>query len=304
MNKPRTIRKLFKSKPVTEGAGVELKRVFGFNEVPQFDPFLLLDDFTSDDPQHYLMGFPWHPHRGIETITYVLEGSIDHRDSLGNKGTIHPGDLQWMAAGSGIIHEEMPLGSTKGIIAGFQLWLNLPAAEKMSPPRYREIKAAEIPEVHTDEQVTMRVIAGTMQNTTGPVDGLSVKPLFLDVIIPPSTSWNISVDPEQTVFTYTIAGAAWFSHNTEELPFHTLDRINYFDMDTTALVTPQTAVLYNTDGDHLHIVTDVEPVRFLLLTGTPLDEPVAWHGPIVMNTEAELNQAFEDYRNGTFVQRQ
>ncbi|RNA71129.1 pirin family protein [Prosthecochloris sp. ZM_2] len=301
MNKPRSIKRVQKGKPVTEGAGVHLNRVFGYSDAPRFDPFLLLDDFTSNDPQHYLMGFPWHPHRGIETVTYLLEGSIEHRDSLGNNGIIHPGGIQWMTAGSGIIHEEMPLGSNEGIIAGFQLWVNLPASDKLMPPRYRDIPAADIPELHQEHNITLRLISGTVDNTTGPVTGIAVDPLFLDVIIPPETAWNFPVPGDHAVFTYTIAGSAYFSHNTDTLPFDIVDGTNYFDMETNALTGSQTVVLYDSDGDHLHIETSEEPVRFLLIAGKPLDEPIAWHGPIVMNTEEELRQAFDDYEQGRFV---
>ncbi|RDD29766.1 hypothetical protein CR161_03070 [Prosthecochloris sp. ZM] len=288
MHQPRTIRKVFKSKPVTEGAGVKLKRAFGFSESPLFDPFLLLDDFRSDNPDDYLAGFPRHPHRGIETITYLLEGHVEHRDSLGNSGRINAGDVQWMTAGSGIIHEEMPVGSSRGGIAGFQVWANLPASQKMTPPRYRDISAEMIPEVHLDNQISLRVIAGEIEGIKGPADDIAIDPVFLDIIIPPETAADFPVNPAHSAAAYIIGGSATFSHDMQ-------------DMNASASPGNETVLLFNTDGDHLHIVTHEESVRFLFLSAKPLNEPVAWHGPIVMNTNHELQKAFEDYENGTFI---
>ena len=300
MEKPRTIQKVFKSKPVTEGAGIKLKRAFGFSQVPLFDPFLLLDDFRSGNPADYLKGFPWHPHRGIETITYLLEGTVGHKDSLGNEGVIHPGDVQWMTAGSGIIHEEMPFGNDRGSVAGFQLWANLPASQKMTAPQYRDITAAMIPEVSLGQGITARIVCGRLQGSTGPVEGIAIDPEYLDITIPPGATWNHPVKDGRTVFAYVIAGKGLFSHDTEPLSFDT-QGVSYFDMETGPFMENETVVLYSMDGDHIHVSTDESPVRFLLLSAKPLREPVAWHGPIVMNTRKELQTAFEEYHSGTFL---
>ena len=301
MEKPRAINKVFKSTPVTEGAGVTLKRAFGFSQIPLFDPFLLLDDFRSDNPPDYLKGFPWHPHRGIETITYLLDGSVQHHDSLGNKGVIHPGEVQWMTAGSGIIHEEMPFGNSQGGVAGFQLWANLPASQKMIPPRYRNITREIIPEIHLQSGVSVRVICGKAEGVTGPVEGITTEPEYLDVTLPAGRTWNHPIQEGHTAFTYIIAGEGYFSHNTEPFSFDTAG-VNYFDMETGPLMDNETLVLYDSDGgDHVHVSTENSPVRFLLISGNPLHEPIAWHGPIVMNTRKELQTAFEEYSNGTFL---
>ncbi len=302
MDKPRTIRKVIRSKPVTEGAGVKLKRAFGFSEVPLFDPFLLLDDFRSENPQEYLMGFPWHPHRGIETITYLLEGHVAHRDSLGNCGTINPGDVQWMTAGSGIIHEEMPVGNSNGSIAGFQLWINLPASQKMTSPRYRDIRADMIPELHLDNHISIRVIAGNIEGTRGPVNDIAIEPVFLDVIVSPETLANLPVNPLHTAIVYIIAGEGSFSLDNEAFSFDS-EETGHLDMSSTTRFDNQTLLLLNSDGDHLHIATEEKPVRFLFFSGPPLNEPVAWRGPIVMNTDSELRTAFEEYENGTFIRQ-
>lgn len=300
MDKPKTIEKIFKSKPVTEGAGVNLKRAFGFSQLPLFDPFLLLDDFCSNKPADYLKGFPWHPHRGIETVTYLLEGSVEHRDSLGNKGIIHPGEIQWMTAGSGIIHEEMPFGDKKGNIAGFQLWANLPASDKMIRPRYRDIRADMIPEVHLRNGTTVRVICGEIDGIPGAVNGITIDPEYLDVTVLAGATWNHFVKEGYTVFTYIIAGTGYFSHDTEPFSYDA-EGVNYFDMETGPLMDNETLVLFSRNGDHIHVTADENPVRFLLFSGKPLNEPVSWHGPIVMNTREELQEAFEEYHNGTFL---
>ena len=300
MEKPRSVAKVFKSKPVTEGAGVQLKRAFGFSQVPLFDPFLLLDDFRSDNPADYLKGFPWHPHRGIETITYLLEGSVQHHDSLGNKGVIHHGEVQWMTAGSGIIHEEMPFGNSKGTVAGFQLWANLPASQKMMPPRYRSITAEMIPVAHLQNGVSIRIISGAADGKNGPVEGVVTDPEYLDVTVPSATGWDHAVKQGYTVFAYIVAGEGYFSHNTDLFSFDS-EGVNYFDMETGPLMDNETLVLYDEHGDHVHVSTENSPVRFLLFSGKPLHEPIAWHGPIVMNTRKELQTAFEEYNNGTFL---
>jgi redox-sensitive bicupin YhaK (pirin superfamily) len=299
MPQTRKIRKVFRSKPTIEGAGVHLERVFGFSEVPQFDPFLLLDDFRSDTPEHYLKGFPWHPHRGIETITYVLRGDVEHGDSLGNKGIIGSGDVQWMTAGSGIIHQEMPKGDENGSMYGFQLWANLPSADKMMDPRYRDIKSAQIPEVRLPGGATIKVIAGEVAGTKGPVSDIVIDPEYLDVTLPPNSEFTHPTNPGHTVFAYVIDGQGFFCK--EKNPFtYEMEGKNYFDIQRTPFVDDRTIVLFE-DGEEIAISTAQKKVRFLLISGKPIGEPVAWYGPIVMNTQVELQTAFEEYRQGTFL---
>lgn len=299
MSTPRKIQKLFKSKPVLEGAGVHLKRAFGFSQVPLLDPFLLLDDFRSDNPEHYLKGFPWHPHRGIETITYVLAGDVEHGDSMGNKGNITSGDVQWMTAGSGIIHQEMPKGDAQGNMAGFQLWANLPAKKKMMHPRYRDIQADQIPSVQLDNGTELKIICGRVGETEGPVRDIVIDPQYIDVSVPPHTTYAHPTKQGHTVFVYVIDGKGFFCQ--EKKPFtYEAEGLNYFDMQREPYLKNETLVLFE-DGDHVLASTEEEGVRFLLVSGKPLQEPVAWYGPIVMNTREELQQAFEEYRNGTFI---
>jgi len=299
MAKKRKIQKIIKSKPTIEGAGVHLKRVFGNSEVPLFDPFLLLDDFRSDDPEHYLKGFPWHPHRGIETITYVLKGDVEHGDSMGNKGVISSGDTQWMTAGSGIIHQEMPRGDTNGIMEGFQLWANLPKTHKMMEPRYRDVKSSQVPEVVRGSGARIKVISGTVQDVQGPVKDIVIDPEYLDVTVPSHTEFVHETKRAHTVFAYVIEGKGLFCN--EKDPFaYDMEGTNYFDMQREPLVGNGMLVLFS-DGDTITVTTQGDPVRFLLISGKPIDEPVAWYGPIVMNTEDELRIAFEEYRNGTFI---
>jgi redox-sensitive bicupin YhaK (pirin superfamily) len=299
MEKQRSISKVFKSKPVVEGAGVFLKRAFGFSQQPVFDPFLLLDDFRSGNPEDYLKGFPWHPHRGIETITYVLEGVVEHGDSLGNRGRIGTGDIQWMTAGSGIIHEEFPFGDERGIMAGFQLWANLPASHKMMPPRYRSVSRDQIPVRHLENGVEIRVISGTVADTEGPVKDIVITPRFLDITVPSGTRCSLQTERGHTALAYVIAGNGYFCHETEPFSYDA-EGVSYFDMETQPFMDNETLVLFS-DGDSVSVTTDEEPVRFLFFSGKPLREPVAWYGPIVMNTREELRTAFEEYRNGTFV---
>ncbi|MFO7462313.1 MAG: pirin family protein [Desulfatiglandales bacterium] len=299
MNRFRTIYKVVKSKPAIEGAGVHLKRVFGHSQVPLFDPFLLLDDFRSDNPSHYLKGFPWHPHRGIETITYVLRGRVEHGDSMGNTGVISPGDVQWMTAGSGIIHQEMPKGDPEGFMGGFQLWANLPASGKRMNPRYRDVNSDHIPEVVLEQGTRVRVICGEVSGQKGPVRDIVIDPEYLDVTVPPETEFSHPTKPGHKVFAYVIGGAAYFCQ--EKKPFvYEVEGANYFDMDTDPLIGNETLVLYG-DGEKIVVSTEKQPVRFLLVSGRPLGEPVAWYGPIVMNTQAELEAAFDEYRHGTFI---
>ena len=281
MIKSRKIKKVYTSKPTLEGAGVHLKRAFGFNEVPEFDPFLLLDDFRSDNPQYYLKGFPWHPHRGIETITYMLRGNVEHGDSMGNKGVIGSGDVQWMTAGSGIVHQEMPKGDEAGYNWGFQLWANLPRSHKMMDPRYRDVKKDQIPEIETAAGVKIKIIAGEVNGTKGPVKDIVIDPEYLDVTVPARTEFIHPAKSGHTVLAYVTGGTGYFS-------------------DEKKMFSNNNLVLFN-DGEQLSVTTENEPVSFLLISGMPIKETVAWHGPIVMNTRKELEVAFEEYENGTFI---
>jgi quercetin 2,3-dioxygenase len=280
--KTRTISRLFKAQPTIEGAGVHLKRVFGNPEMARFtDPFLLLDDFRSNDPSKYIAGFPWHPHRGIETITYMLEGCVEHGDSMGNKGVIESGDVQWMTAGSGIIHQEMPKGDKKGSMYGFQLWANLPASHKMIAPRYREVKATDIPEVTLEREVKVRIICGSTGGVVGPVKEIVTNPVYFDISVPPETTYLHPIQNNMTAIAYIFKGNAVFGEEKVE-------------------AENKTGLLFS-NSDHIAISTHDEGVRFLFLSGEPIKEPIAWYGPIVMNTEEELHLAFEEYRNGTFI---
>jgi hypothetical protein len=293
------IRRVIRARPTVEGAGVHLKRVFGFQEVPALDPFLLLDDFHSDDPARYLPGFPWHPHRGIETITYVLQGKVAHGDSMGNRGTIGEGDVQWMTAGSGIIHQEMPAGDRDGVLWGFQLWANLPAREKMREPRYREVKAEEIPVVEREGGMKARLIAGTLDGVEGPVRDVVTDPTYMDITIPPETPGTLPVPPGATVAAYVIAGSGCFDPRRDAYAFEVLGA-NYFDLELGTGIRNETLVLYG-EGDTLAVLSGKDGLRFLLMAGKPLREPVAWYGPVVMNTQEELRVALQEYRDGTFL---
>jgi redox-sensitive bicupin YhaK (pirin superfamily) len=300
MNQVRKIEKAWKSRPTLEGAGVHLKRAFGFQEVPQLDPFLLLDDFHSRDPKDYLPGFPWHPHRGIETITYVLHGKVDHGDSMGNKGTIGSGDVQWMTAGSGIIHQEMPKGSKEGLMWGFQLWANLPRSQKMMDPRYRDVKSKQIPEVILDSGTKLKIICGTVNDVFGPVKDIVIDPEYLDVSIPPEKTFVRPVKSGYTVFVYVIAGKGYFDQGRDAYAREVIGS-NYFDLKRECLISAENLVLYGRFGNQIMVTTEEVAVRFLMVSGKPIGEPVAWYGPIVMNTQEELRIAFEEYQNGTFI---
>ncbi len=302
VNIHRAIKKVWKSEPTIEGAGVHLKRAFGFHELPLLDPFLLLDDFRSENPADYRAGFPWHPHRGIETITYVLDGDVEHGDSMGNKGDISAGDIQWMTAGSGIIHQEMPKGNSKGQMFGFQLWANLPAKSKMMDPRYRGVKHNEIPVVSTADGALVSVICGTVNGTQGPVQGIVTDPEYLDVELPAGKTFSHAVKADHTVFAYIIGGQAYF--DPARTPFaYDAAGVNYFDMQPPCACGDGCLVLYQPGGTQISVTTDKHAVRFLLVSGKPLGEPIAWYGPIVMNTQEELRTAFEEYQQGTFVKR-
>jgi quercetin 2,3-dioxygenase len=297
----RSIRKIWKSRPTVEGAGVRLRRGFGFDEVPQFDPFLLLDDFRSANPADYEAGFPWHPHRGLETITYVLGGEVEHGDSMGNRGVIGAGDVQWMTAGSGVVHQEMPKGDAAGSLRGFQLWANLPATRKMMPPRYREVKSADIPIVRTKEGATIRVVCGRLHGAQGPVREIVTDPEYLDVEVPAGATFKHAVKRGYTAFAYVFEGEGFFDRERDAFK-HDAVGANYFDMSRPCVCGDGTVVLYEEEGEEVVVTaTEEKPVRFLLVSGKPLREPVAWYGPIVMNTQEELRVAFEEFENGTFV---
>ena len=297
----RQISKLFRSKPTIEGAGVHLKRALGFQDVHPFDPFLLLDDFRASDPASYLPGFPWHPHRGIETITYVLAGRVEHGDSMGNAGVIGEGDVQWMTAGGGIIHQEMPKGRADGVMGGFQLWANLPASHKMMEPRYREVKAAEIPTVTVGGGAEVKLVAGRIGKVEGPVRDVVTNPEYLDVAVPAGAQFSHRVPPGHTALAYVIEGKGYFDERRDPYAFEAAGA-NYFDLERDCLIGSEHLILYG-DGDSVTVATADAPVRFLLFTGRPLGEPIAWYGPIVMNTRDELRRAFEDFRDGTFVKK-
>jgi hypothetical protein len=284
----RAISRAWTSQPTMEGAGVHLRRAFGHRELPQIDPFLLLDAFRSENPDDYRRGFPWHPHRGIETITYILDGDVEHGDSLGNSGVISPGDVQWMTAGSGIIHQEMPKGDGKGRMAGFQLWSNLPAKNKMMNPRYQEVKQAQIPIVKTDEGASVRVIAGEVDGVQGPVRAIVTDPQMLDVSLPAGTQFTRVTNPGHTAFAYIFEGEGNFGAGSG--PRGGRDGMLHTD----------TVALYGA-GDRITVRSESKPVRFLLVSGRPLKEPIAWHGPIVMNTDEEIETAFQEFQNGSFV---
>jgi hypothetical protein len=296
----RRIANIFRSVPTMEGAGVHLKRAFGYHQVPLFDPFLMLDDFHSSRPEEYLAGFPWHPHRGIETITYILEGLVEHGDSMGNKGVIGAGDVQWMTAGSGIIHQEMPQESPTGTMWGFQFWANLPASQKMMPPRYRDVPAATIPEVLLDSGTRVKVVSGTVNGVQGPVRDIVIEPELLDVSVPGGEIFEHAVPDGHTVVAYVLAGEGHFDEGRDPFSYE-FSGSGWLDLERSCTFGPETVVLYGRQGESVRVSAGPERLRFLLLAGRPLGEPVAWQGPIVMNTREELRLAFEEYHNGTFV---
>jgi len=295
----RPIKQLTQAAPVIEGAGVHLHRAFGFGKTEDFDPFLLLDDFRNDNPDHYRAGFPWHPHRGIETITYILSGTVEHGDSLGNQGSLGAGDIQWMTAGRGILHQEMPKGDANGQMHGFQLWANLPAAHKMTAPRYQDVQATDIPEITDDDGTKARVICGTFWRQKGPVEGIAADPRYLDIAIPPGRRKILPVETDRHAFAYIFAGAGTFrdasapqSVKTEHLDLS--GEVSSEEMGNRSLV------LFD-NGNEVTVQAGAQGIRFLLVSGRPLEEPVAWRGPIVMNTQEELQQAFSELQNGSFI---
>jgi redox-sensitive bicupin YhaK (pirin superfamily) len=296
----RPVKSIVTSKPAIEGAGVKLNRAFGFGNTGDFDPFLLLDDFRNDRPDDYQAGFPWHPHRGIETITYVLAGNVEHGDSLGNRGNLGAGDVQWMTAGRGIMHQEMPQGDAAGRMHGFQLWANLPSSLKMTAPRYQDVKAAEIPEITDDDGTRVRVVCGDFWGRRGPVEGVAADPRYLDIFVPPGLRKTLPVELGRHAFAYVFEGSGDFRAASK--PFGVLTEKS--DGVNETLVREETGnrslVLFDS-GDEVTVQAGEQGIRFLLVSGKPIEEPVAWYGPIVMNTQAELQQAFSELRKGTFI---
>jgi redox-sensitive bicupin YhaK (pirin superfamily) len=295
----RPVKRVLQSKPTLEGAGVKLRRAFGFGDTTDFDPFLLFDDFRNDAPEDYRRGFPWHPHRGIETITYVLSGNVEHADSLGNHGTLGDGDVQWMTAGSGIIHQEMPRGDAQGRMHGFQLWANLPSTLKMTAPRYQDVSSADIPDLVDDDGTRVRVVCGSFQGTRGPVDGIAADPIYIDVSIPPGRQKTLPVEVSRHAFAYVFAGSGRFKDASDPRPVKT-DGLGAGAVGAADEVANRSLVLFDR-GDEVTVRGGDAGVRFLLVSGKPIEEPVAWYGPIVMNTEQELQNAFAELRDGTFI---
>ncbi len=297
----RPVKHVTQSQPHVEGAGVKLRRAFGFGETTEFDPFLLFDDFRNENPADYRAGFPWHPHRGIETITYVLAGQVEHGDSLGNRGNLGAGDVQWMTAGSGILHQEMPQGDTQGRMHGFQLWANLPSSLKMTAPRYQDVKGADIPEVVDDDGTRVRVICGDFGGTHGPIDGVAAEPRYLDVSVPPGRRKRLAVETTRHAFAYVFAGSGTFRDASDPRSVRT----DHVGGAASAAANRDEAgnrslVLFDR-GDEVVVQAGPEGIRFLLVSGKPLEEPVAWWGPIVMNTREELQRAISELRDGTFI---
>jgi hypothetical protein len=296
----RPVKRIVQAVPTLEGAGVKLNRAFGFGTTDEFDPFLLLDDFRNDRPADYRAGFPWHPHRGIETITYVLAGTVEHGDSLGNSGRLGAGDIQWMTAGSGILHQEMPQGDAQGRMHGFQLWANLPASLKMTDPRYQDIKAAAIPEIVDDDGTRVKVICGDFWGRKGPVEGVAADPHYLDVRIEPRRRKTLAVEVDRHAFAYVFEGAGTFSGASEPFGILTEKAENAGETLVREQTGNRSLVVFDR-GDAVTVEAGEKGIRFLLVSGRPIAEPVAWHGPIVMNTQAELRQAFTELNNGTFI---
>jgi len=295
----RPIKRLSEPTPTIEGAGVRLRRAFGFGDTRETDPFLLLDDFRNERPEDYLAGFPWHPHRGIETITYVLAGTVEHGDSLGNSGVLGAGDVQWMTAGSGIIHQEMPKGDHGGRMHGFQLWANLPASLKMTAPRYQDVKGTDVPEVTDDDGTKVRVVCGSFWGVSGPVDGIAAEPSYLDVSVPPGKKKTLPVETTRHAFAYVFAGSGKFANASPPRDVRT-DRIGAWKTPVWEHAENRCLIIFDR-GDEVTVEAGEQGIRFLLVSGKPLQEPVAWYGPIVMNTQAELKQAFAELQDGTFL---
>jgi len=299
----RPVRSISSAQATMEGAGVHLYRVFGFGDTQESDPFLLLDDFRNDDPKFFEKGFPWHPHRGIETITYVLEGEVEHGDSLGNRGVLGRGSVQWMTAGSGIMHQEMPRANLSGQMHGFQLWANLPSSLKMTEPRYQDIQGSDIPDVIDDDGTRVKIITGKFWGKSGPVDGVAADPMYLDVSVPPNTRKTLPVDTYAQTFAYVFAGAGTFRDASNPQGVRVEKEFDGNELNIRDMTGNRTLVRFDT-GDEITVQSGPDGIRFLLVAGQPIQEPVAWHGPIVMNTRAELRQAMKDLQNGTFIQSQ
>ena len=295
----RPVKNVRSAKPTIEGAGVKLRRAFGFGDTTDFDPFLLLDDFRNENPADYLAGFPWHPHRGIETITYVLAGSVAHGDSLGNRGSLGAGDVQWMTAGSGILHQEMPRGDPEGRMHGFQLWANLPSSLKMTAPRYQDVAARDIPEAVDDDGTSVRVVCGEFWGKRGPVEGVAADPRYLDVSVPPGVRKRIPVDRAHHAFAYVFAGSGSF--RDASAPQAVRNELEGLLAKPVGGETGNRSLVLFDRGDEVTVEAGDQGIRFLLVSGRPLEEPVAWQGPIVMNTAEELRQAMADLRSGTFI---
>ncbi len=295
----RPVKKIIQARPAIEGAGVNLRRAIGFGDPSESDPFLLLDDFRNERPEDYLAGFPWHPHRGIETITYVLAGSVEHGDSMGNKGVISSGDIQWMTAGSGIIHQEMPKGDNAGRMHGFQLWANLPSSLKMTSPRYQEIKSNDIPEVTEDDGTAARIICSNFWGKVGPVEGIAANPIYVDVSVPPGKKKSLPIDTRNNAFAYVFAGSGKFCNASGPLAVPT-ESVGWSDTTPPVEAQNRSLILFDS-GDEVTVQAGDEGIRFLLISGKPLKEPVAWYGPIVMNTQDELRKAFQELQSGTFL---
>ncbi|MFN3937547.1 MAG: pirin family protein [Gemmobacter sp.] len=289
-----------RAQPTLEGAGVRLHRAFGFNDPERLDPFLLFDDFRGDRPQDYLAGFPWHPHRGIETITYVLSGTVEHGDSLGNRGTLGAGDVQWMTAGSGILHQEMPQGDAQGRMHGFQLWANLPSHLKMTRPRYQDVRGSDIPVVQDDDGTVVRVITGDFWGRSGPVDGIAAEPLYLDISVPPLKHRRFPVDTRRSAFAYVFEGSGRFADASAPRGVLLEKEVMGQEVHVRDLSGNRTLVQFGA-GDEVAVTAGPDGIRFLLVAGAPIREPVAWHGPIVMNTREEIAQAVRELRNGSFI---
>ena len=297
----RPVTKKSTAQPTKEGAGVSLYRAFGFNNPEESDPFLMLDDFRNDDPANYSMGFPWHPHRGIETITYILEGTVEHKDSIGNQGILSSGDLQWMTAGSGIMHQEMPKGNVNGEMHGFQLWANLPSSQKLISPRYQDIKSKEIPLLEDNDGSKIKVIIGDYKGIMGPVDDVAAQPQYLDIYVPPNTVKVIPVDAYKNPFAYIFEGSAFFDYAADPVGVRVEKEFLGKELNIRDMSGNRTLIRFD-KGDSISLKSGDFGVLFLLVSGNPIREPVAWHGPIVMNTRQELIQAFSDLRNDTFIQ--
>jgi redox-sensitive bicupin YhaK (pirin superfamily) len=295
----RPVKKVLTAKPTLEGAGVRLQRAFGFGDTTEFDPFLLFDDFRNENPDDYLAGFPWHPHRGIETITYVLAGTVDHGDSLGNRGSLGAGDVQWMTAGSGILHQEMPKGDPRGRMHGFQLWANLPSSLKMTKPRYQDVAARDIPEIVDDDGTAVRVICGEFWGKRGPVEGVAADPRYLDISVPPGQRKRLAVETSRHAFAYVFGGSGTFRDASEPRGVLT-DHVGGSGGTVISETGNRSLVLFDR-GDEVVVHAGEEGIRFLLVSGKPIEEPVAWYGPIVMNTQDQLREAYDELRAGTFI---